>query len=263
MTTIRRLFCVAMLVVLAGCKTDLYSGLSEREANDMLAALLSNNIQAEKTVVGDTGITVSVADEDVLFALDILSRHGFPRQSRGSLGSVFEKSGIMSSPFEERVRFIYALGEEVSHTLTEIDGVLTARVHIVMAEEAELGRPAAPSSAAVFIKHVADKNLEVFVPQIRRLVGNSIEGVDYNDVTVLLMPAEPMAQDTPTLRPATENIFGIEVAREHAAQAWLWLQGAAAAAGAMVLLVIILLAALMRRKSSSGSASVPAEVPGE
>jgi type III secretion protein J len=182
---------LASALALAGCKTELYSRLPEMEANQMMAVLLSNGIQAYKEVVGEEGVTISVDDENTLKAIAILNDNGYPKSSRDSIGKVFQKSGIMSSPFEERIRFIYALGEEVAQTLSQIDGVVTARVHIVLPDEPQLGRPVKPSSAAVFIKHQPGVDLDFFVPQIRRLVSNAIEGLDYSAVTVVLVEAQP------------------------------------------------------------------------
>ncbi|MCL4168896.1 UNVERIFIED_CONTAM: hypothetical protein GTU68_011911, partial [Idotea baltica] len=140
----------------------------------MLAILMTNGISATKEYKGDEGVTLLVEETELARAIEVLKENGYPRETRISMGKVFEKSGIMSSPFEERIRFIYALGEEVSQTLSEIDGVLTARVHIVLPEDPSLGEEVSPSSAAVFIKHRIDVDLDFFTPQIRRLVSNSI-----------------------------------------------------------------------------------------
>jgi type III secretory pathway lipoprotein EscJ len=109
---------------------------------------------------------------------------------------MFEKTGIMSSPFEERVRYINALGEEVAQTLSQIDGVISARVHIVLPDAPSLGQPVKPSSAAVFIKHQPGVDLDFFQPQIRRLVSSAIEGLEYSAVTVVLVDAAPTKVST-------------------------------------------------------------------
>ncbi len=185
-----RSFVLLSLCVLSACKTDLYRDLSEREANEMLAVLISNNIDVTKEYISDSGVTLMVEDTSLPRAIDVLRENGFPRELHETMGSVFEKRGIMSSPFEERVRFVYALAEEVSQTLSEIDGVLTARVHIVLPDRPEFGVEITPSSAAVFIKHRIDVDLDFATPQIRRLVSSSIEGLTYDDVTVLLVEAK-------------------------------------------------------------------------
>ncbi|MEI2384487.1 type III secretion inner membrane ring lipoprotein SctJ [Breoghania sp. JC706] len=181
---------VGLCLSLGACKLDLYSGLAERDANEMLAILQANGVSADKQYMAKDGVTLLVEKDELARAIQILNQNGYPREARDSIGDVFKKSGIMSSPFEERVRFIYALAEEVSKTLSEIDGVLTARVHIVLPEDPGLGEQIKPSSAAVFIKHRIGVSLDFFVPQIRRLVANAIEGVEYENVSVVMVEAE-------------------------------------------------------------------------
>ena len=62
---------------------------------------------------------------------------------------------------------IYALSEELSRTVSEIDGVISARVHVVLPENDPLRRDLVPSSASVFIRH--DTSLPV--NDLKQLVG--------------------------------------------------------------------------------------------
>lgn len=179
--------------LLAGCKDELYSNLSESEANQMMAILLAHSIATDKES-DKTGFALDVDQGDMLRAIAVLRDSGFPKQEHQSIAKIFQKSGIMSSPFEERVRYIYALGQEVAGTLSHIDGVVDARVNIVLPEKPELGQPVKPSSAAVFIKYSPGVDLDYFVPQIKRLVSSSIEGLDYSAVTVVLTEATPMKE---------------------------------------------------------------------
>jgi type III secretion protein J len=192
----RLIAALAGLLLLGACQAELYSSITEREANEMLVVLLAEGIDARKINAGDGTFSLSVGDGDVQRALAILDANGLPRSDRASIGQVFAGGGIVSSPFEQRIRYIYALGEEVAQTLQQIDGVLVARVHIVMPEDPALGQEVRPSSAAVFIKQRAGYDLDFLVPQIRRLVANSIEGVDVEAITVALVEAspEPVAQ---------------------------------------------------------------------
>ena len=126
--------CLAMCaaLLLAACQSELYSNITESEANEMLAVLIQHGLGARKTAAGDERFNISVSEDEVLRALQVLREAGLPRTQRSTMGQVFARSGIVSSPFEERIRFVYALGEEVSGTLEQIDGVLSARVHIVL-----------------------------------------------------------------------------------------------------------------------------------
>ena len=213
---------------LSACKVDLYSNLTESEANEMLAILMSNGVVAEKTTLNETFV-LRVEEDDMVRAITILTGKGYPKITRQSIGSVFQKAGIISSPFEERVRYIYALGEEVAQTLSQIDGVLTARVHVVLPDQPQLGQPVKPSSAAVFIKHEPDVDLEFFVPQIRRLVSSSIEGMDYSAVTVVLTEALQSEQTATDIDDKMVNVIpGLTVKQSDAPYFWRLAYGAMA-----------------------------------
>ena len=226
----------ATVFMLSACQTELYGNLTEREANEMLSALMAEGISATKTGIGDSIFSVTVEERDIQAALSVLDAQGLPRNQRNSIGEVFAGGGIVSSPFEERIRYIYALGEEVAGTLQQIDGVLVARVHIVMPEEPALGQEVKPSSAAVFIKQRQGYDLDFLIPQIRRLVSNSIEGVDYEGVTVVLVEAQrqisAVANDAPAL---TEPVPGIMLAATSVSLFW-WIVGGG---GALLLILFI------------------------
>jgi len=239
-------------LALAGCQNDLYSNLTEPEANQILAVLMSNGVQAEKVSVGKEGFKITVESKDMLRAIALLKDTGYPRSSRESIGKVFQKSGIMSSPFEERVRYIYALGEDVAQTLSNIDGVVTARVHIVLPDAPQLGQPVKPSSAAVFIKHQPGVDLDFFVPQIRRLVSSAIEGLEYSAVTVVLADAQPTKVATPGPEAAqfTEVVPGVSIKTADATRFWQIVSGTGALIAALVVALIASLVAYARKGRS-------------
>jgi len=57
-----------------------------------------------------------------------------------------------------------------------------------------LGRGFNPSSASVSIRHRTDAPIEALTPNIKMLVANSIEGLVYDNVTVVNFPAAAMAE---------------------------------------------------------------------
>jgi type III secretion protein J len=94
------------------------------------------------------------------------------------------------------------MSQEISNTLTNIDGVVTARVHLNIPEKNPLQDKPQPASAAVFIKHRPDRNLAGQITQIKALVVNSVEGLAYDNVTVALFPAETIPGDPKAQTPA-------------------------------------------------------------
>nr|AJW29704.1 type III secretion system protein [Pantoea agglomerans] len=184
--------CLALLLTGCGDQTQLHSGLSENDANDVVAELSRFKIEAEKQVSKE-GISVSVARSDIERAVNILNAAGLPHQARTNLGAVFQKSGVISSPLEERARYIYALSQEVEATLSQIDGVVVARVHVVLPERIAPGEPVQPASASVFIKYHENLDPDSIEPRIRRLVATSIPGLggrDDRDLAIVFVPAK-------------------------------------------------------------------------
>ncbi|MDR2419950.1 MAG: type III secretion inner membrane ring lipoprotein SctJ [Puniceicoccales bacterium] len=181
---------VLSLLALAGCgKTDLYTTLPEKEANEIISLLAQQNIPAQKMEGKEGAFVVKVSVPDFAKSVDLLNAHGYPRVKYQTIGQVFAKAGLVSSPLEERARFMYALSEDISATLCDIPGVLTARVHLVLPENDPYTEVVVPSSAAVCITYRPDANLEDYIKEIKYLVTNSIEGLEYDRVSVALFPA--------------------------------------------------------------------------
>ncbi len=186
-----------LVLALAGCNSssELYGGLSERDANDIAAALSDHGIDARKSAQGKQLFSVSVPASDFSRSVALLHAVGLPNSSFARMGEVFKKDGMISTPTEERARFLYALSQELESTLSQIDGVVLARVHPVLPERVVPGEPVLPSSCSVLIKHVPGWDTAAYEPRIRKLVLASIPGLadTPEKVAVVFVPSEAMA----------------------------------------------------------------------
>ena len=182
---------IIFTIALYGCgsRVELFTGITENEANDALAILVNAGITSTKIPGKEGLVNIDVDQSDVARAITTLRTEGLPREKYARMGEVFRKEGLISSPLEERARYLWALSQELSATIAQIDGVVKSRVHVVLPERSSGGEAAMPSSAAVFIKHKPGYNLEEVTLQIKRLVSNSIPGLYADRVSVVLVPA--------------------------------------------------------------------------
>ena len=191
---------LVLMSLLAGCQVDLHTKLSETDANDVLGALLAAGLDARKHSL-DAGKTwnISVEERQTVPAIEVLRDNALPHERRVTLGDLFKKEGLISSPTEERVRFLYGIQQSLADTLSKIDGVIVARVHIVLPNNDPLATANKPSSASIFVKYRRGSEIQSLVPAIKNLAIHAVEGLEYNQVTVTLVPASgSRAADAPT-----------------------------------------------------------------
>ena len=184
---------LSAVLLLSGCdkETTLHSGLEERQANLVMAALLDAGIGCRKEPGEEGTWNVEVSEAKFAQAVNLLEAAGLPRRSYQGIGEVFKKTGMISSPSEERIRFMDALAQDLSRTIAGIDGVVDARVHVVLPENDPFARNALPSSAAVAIRSRWDVDLTDVVPSVKGLVKNAIEGLAYEKIMVTVFRDAP------------------------------------------------------------------------
>jgi len=175
------------VLALAGCNEEsLYSMLDETQANEVQAALLREQIDAHKVAAQDGEHWMVTVDRAAIpQAMAVLREQGLPRTRTTSIGQVFEKKGFVSSPLEERARYHYALSQELAGTLMEIDGVVSARVHVALPEAQVLEENRDSASVSVVMIQEPNVDLSPYETDIKAIVTDGIEGLDdVNRVTV-------------------------------------------------------------------------------
>jgi type III secretion protein J len=184
-------FCILFGFSLVGCggNVELLRDLSETEANEVMSALIDAGLSAEKLPGKEGTVSLSIEKSQFSRAISLLNAEGLPHEKYAKMGDVFRKEGMISSPLEERARYLWALSQELSATISQIDGVIKARVHVVLPERSNGAEPALPSSAAVFVKHKPGFVYDDVIPQVKRLVSNSIPGLSQEKVTVIVLPS--------------------------------------------------------------------------
>lgn len=233
----QRVLVLLVALLLAACEAELYNNLDQRQANEMVATLQQRGIPAQRMAVKGGQYTVVVDKARFADAINILKEAGLPKQEFQSMGQVFKKDGLISSPTQERAQMIFALSQELSRTVSEIDGVLSARVHLVLPENDPLRQQLVPSSASVFIRHRSSTPVGNLVPQVKMLVANGVAGLSYDKVSVVLVPVDSQKPVQAGQDLEMVSFFGMWIQRDNLTQAWIMFFG-------LIALVLLLAGAL-------------------
>ncbi len=222
-------------LLLLGCKEEVYSHLSERDVNAMMLTLLKSGVSADKRVAPDNSFSLLVDESQIAVAIEVLTANGQPQEAYASMNDIFAGNAMVATPTEERVRYLYGMEQSLAKTLSQIDGVLVARVHVVVPANDPLAVTQKPASASVFIKHRADMNMQSVVPAVKDLVVRSVEGLTPDNVSVTLFPSM-VTSSLPAQVPVTRFLGTLVSASSLTALRWLvfapWI--------AVVLLLVLL-----------------------
>ncbi|WP_245296874.1 MULTISPECIES: type III secretion inner membrane ring lipoprotein SctJ [Rhodomicrobium] len=217
---------MSCVLLLSACNVELYDNLDQKQANEIVATLFRQGIAAERVIGKNGKYAVGVEESRFAEAIAVLNEHGLPKHEFATLGDVFKNDGIVASPVQERAQMIYALSQELARTISEIDGVLSSRVHLVLPENDPLRQQLIPSSASVFIRHVSTAQVATLIPQVKMLVANGIAGLTYDKVSVVLVPVNA-PEASPAMRAEQEltSVLGIYMHRDSVARAGWMLVG--------------------------------------
>lgn len=197
-TLCRFLFLVLMSALLAGCesKRTIVNGLDEKEANEILVFLSTKGIDATKVQAPTEGAggkavlwNIDVESSRSNEAMALLNQVGLPRRRGQNLLGIFSNVGLVPSGMQEKIRYQAGLAEQIASTIRKIDGVLDADVQISFPDEDPLnpGATKGKITASVYVKHsgVLDDPNSHLVSRIKRLVAGSVNGLEYDNVTVI------------------------------------------------------------------------------
>lgn len=188
-----------MPLLMSACTTELHRDLDERSANEMLVLLSANSLSAEKVPAAEGGKwDVRVAKREHDDALAITTRSGLPRPKNSARDIITQSQGLVPSPEQERLRNSALVAASLEETLLSMDGVLDARVHLVLPAPAEnrVGPQETEKSrgSVVIVARSADSSPAA--DAIRAVVMGAVQGIEANDISVVasispLPDAEP------------------------------------------------------------------------
>ncbi len=195
MRFLKRLFPFSLLcLLLAGCgRSELLQGLDERQANEVVAVLLNHNIDARKTLQGKAGFVVGVAGTDLAEAINIIQMNGLPSMPRTQVAALFPPDAMVSTPLAERARLLSAIEQRLEESLSTLQGVQSARVHVSYdagpAEGSLQQRKPSAIHVAALLVHSRDADGQALLVMAKRFLRNAFVDVAYDNVSVVLTPA--------------------------------------------------------------------------
>jgi type III secretion protein J len=190
---------LALCALLSACQQDLLKGLEQSQANEVLATLQRYNIAASKLDGGKSGYSVQVDADDFAAAVDLLKTYDLPSAPRVQIAQFFPADALVSSPIAEKARLYSAIEQRLEQSLLAFDNVVTARVHISYALD---GKDDAPLHVAVLVSYQKQVDSQLFVSEIKRFLKNGLEGIEYDNISVVLNQARPTQYAAPGKNPS-------------------------------------------------------------
>lgn len=115
--------------------------------------------------------------------------------SSGTKSWLPESSAMGSSHYEERMQYLAALESSLSETISGIEAVRYARVHLAVPEQSVFFRSSPPAKASVYLELYQGMRLQPDqVEGIMRLVSSSVASLDEQEVTVVDQYGNPLSQ---------------------------------------------------------------------
>lgn len=163
-------------------KALLFADVDMREASEITQRLEQAEIPYE--LRGD-GSSIFVARSHVMEARMMISADGL--LSRGSIGyEIFdEPDALGQTQFQQNINRLRALEGELARTIASIDGIESARVHLVLPERQLFARDAEQPSASIVLQLRRDELSAGQVRAIRNLVASATPGLTTSRVTIL------------------------------------------------------------------------------
>ncbi len=179
------LFALIYIIVQTSTKVEyatLFTQLDPNEAGKIVEKLKEKKIPYK---LEDNGTTILVDKTKVYDTRISIAAEGLPES--GVVGyEIFDKTNLGMSEFIQKLNYRRALEGELAKTISSLNGVKKARVHIVMPEKALFEKDQKQPTASVTIQLANDNLLSrLNIKGIQNLVASSVEGLSPNNVTVV------------------------------------------------------------------------------
>ena len=161
----------------------LYGSLDRLDSAEVVEILEANDIGFK--VDGASGALL-IREQDVHKARLKLAEAGIPGESSVGFELLDQEQPLGTSQFMEGARYRRSLEGELSRTITSINSVRSARVHLAIPKASVFVRDTRKPSASVFVELFPGRGIKpAQVKAIANLVASSISELAMEDVTVV------------------------------------------------------------------------------
>ncbi|MAZ88246.1 MAG: flagellar M-ring protein FliF [Cellvibrionaceae bacterium] len=161
----------------------LYGSLDRLDSAEVVEILETNNITFK--IDGASGALL-VADQDVHNARLKLAEAGLPGDASVGFELLDQEQPLGTSQFMEGARYRRSLEGELARTVTSINSVRSARVHLAIPKRSVFVRDPRRPSASVFVELFPGRGIKpAQVKAIANLVASSIPELSLENVTVV------------------------------------------------------------------------------
>jgi type III secretion protein J len=178
-------FATAFLLccVITGCREQILHDLSEADANKVISRLSSSGASAEKMLQSDGRWAIAVSRDKVLSALSFLDSHRV-LPTRDGDPKPKSQGGLVPSREEQWFRYERSVAQSIEDSLSTMQGVLEARVHLHLPESDPLFGARRDDRGSGSVLMVVDSRFEAKDEELASLVAGAA-GITATNVRVL------------------------------------------------------------------------------
>jgi flagellar M-ring protein FliF len=161
----------------------LYASMAEKEVSEVLDSLNKLNVDY-KLDAGSGSVLVPAGRLDELRLK--LAGQGLPRGSGTGFELLEKESNFGTSQLVEQARYQRAIEGEIARSITSIQHVRSARVHLALPKQSAFVRKRKKASASVVVKLYSGRQLDKGqVEAIVHLVASSVPQLESSNVTLI------------------------------------------------------------------------------
>lgn len=181
---------------LVGCEEQtLLTNLNQKQANEAIAILQNHDVDAKKQSFSKQGFSIMVEKSQFQNAVNIVNYYDLPSKARIEIAQMFPEDALVASPLAEKARLYSGIEQRLEQSLKTLRGVITSSLHISY----DFLEPAKKNGHEIHItaivRYDADIDSQLLLADIKRFLKNSVNNIDYENISVVLTPSTKYSYD--------------------------------------------------------------------